>query len=98
MSQLEFGTYVVFRSENGRDGWQPLKVGEVPDWVKDPDNMARLVDGEACMDSTQESGTDWFMALPLPTQAEIDAWMAAQAKRKRRAAKAVRHAANKTVH
>jgi len=92
------GMFVIFRSENGRDGWKPVKPEDVPDWVKDPDNMAHMVDGEACMDPTQDSGTDWFMALPLPPQADIDAWAAAQAKRKRRAAKAVRHTATNTVH
>lgn len=63
MEDIEQGVLVVFRSENGRDGWYAVKQEDVPDWVKEVDNMARLVDGEACMDATSESGTDWFTVI-----------------------------------
>ena len=85
MSEIKQSFLVIFKSANGRDGWKPVKPEDVPDWVKDPDNVSRLVDGEACMDPTSESGTDWFMALPLPEQADIDAWVAAKEKRAKRA-------------
>jgi len=38
---------VVFVSTNGRE-WEPLTWDDCPAWVKHPDNMARLVDGEQC--------------------------------------------------
>lgn len=85
------GVLVVFTSANGSDGWTPVKPENVPAWVKDPDVMARMVDGEACMDDEQESGTNWFMALPMPTPQDIAAYQAARARRLARKEKRVAH-------
>ena len=87
MGGVTYDVLVVFRSANGRNDWYLVKPEDVPDWVKEVDNMARLVDGEVCMNAQSESGTDWFMALPMPTPEDIDVWMAAQTKRAERAAK-----------
>lgn len=78
------GTLVIFISPNGEDHWTPVKPDEVPAWVQDPDNMARLVAGEVCMCDVEESGSNWFMALPMPTPQDQAAFQAAQAKRARR--------------
>jgi len=40
---------VIFSSPNGRGDWVPVKPEAVPEWVKGPDNMARLVNGQTCM-------------------------------------------------
>ena len=54
---------VVFVSADGEKNWNPLTWDEVPQWVKHPDNMARLVDGEMCQDPTQgEAGSSWYRA------------------------------------
>lgn len=53
---------VIFTSSNGRDPWVPLFQHQVPEWVKEPDVMGRLVAGEMCMDPRSSSATDWFRA------------------------------------
>lgn len=68
MSGLKQANLVILTSVNGRDGWHPLKAEEVPDWVKTPDNMARMVAGYQCMDPTQpDDGSAWYRAIPAPT-------------------------------
>lgn len=57
-------TLIVFCSANGRDGWHPIKPEEVPDWVKNPEVMARLASGEECMDCGQgDVGSCWYRAI-----------------------------------
>jgi hypothetical protein len=54
---------IVFVSKDGETDWHPLRWDEVPEWVKHPDNMARLVDGDMCQDPTQgEAGSSWYKA------------------------------------
>ena len=36
---------VILRSANGEDDWTPVKPEDVPDWLRDPDVMGRLVAG-----------------------------------------------------
>lgn len=79
---------VIYKSENGRDNWKPLSPGEVPDWVKAPEVMGRLVAGEACMDAKiGDKGSDWYRADRVVSAAE----QAAQARRDRRNSKKVTH-------
>ena len=78
---------VVYRSTNGRDGWQPVSESQVPDWVKEPAVIGRMMQGEQCMDPRSTSGSDWFKAQRVITQAEKDA----QERREQRQAKRVRH-------
>lgn len=88
METTEQGRFVIFTSPNGRDGWMPVKPDAVPEWVKDPDNMARLVEGDACMDPTSESGENWFMAMP---EGDVASIVAAHLKREKRKAKKALH-------
>jgi hypothetical protein len=68
MNDLKQERLVILTSVNGRDGWHPLKAEEVPDWVKTPDNIARMRAGFDCMDPTQEGdGSNWYRAIPVPT-------------------------------
>ena len=55
--------FVIFASENCRDGWQPVKKEELPDWVIHPDNLGRMVNGEMCMRADiGERGSKWYRA------------------------------------
>lgn len=55
---------VIQRSENGRDNWQPVKPNDVPDWVKDPDNITKLIQGEQCMRPKDgNAGSDWYRGV-----------------------------------
>jgi hypothetical protein len=51
---------VILRSENGRDGWKPVLPADVPEWLKNPDVMHKLVNGEMAMDPRK--GTEWYRA------------------------------------
>lgn len=57
---------VIFSSPHGRGEWTLVKPEDVPEWVKDPDNMARLVEGETCMKCDEgETGSLWYCAMPV---------------------------------
>lgn len=54
---------IVYKSPNGRDGWEPVKQEDVPEWVADPTNMANMLEGYMANDPTQgEAGSDWWRA------------------------------------
>jgi hypothetical protein len=68
MTEFKQAVLVVYASTNGRDNWHPLLSAEVPEWVKAPDTMGRLVAGEQCMDVRQgESGSMWYRAERAPS-------------------------------
>lgn len=78
---------LIFSSENGRDGWSLVKPQEVPEWVKDPDNVGRMLSGESCMKCDEgETGSAWYRAMRV---SDYEALQLAQAKRERRAAKRI---------
>ena len=82
---MEQANLVILASPNGRDGWRAVKPEDVPEWVKDHDNMARLMAGEMCMKADEgESGSDWYRARAV-TEADTQAMQAAAEKRERRA-------------
>lgn len=58
---------VVYKSDTGRDKWLPVLPCDVPEFVKDPVTMGRLVAGEECMDAAVgHSGSAWYRALKIP--------------------------------
>lgn len=90
MGVLKQVRMVIQRSSNGRDGWQPVRPEDVPDWVLDPDNMARLVDGEQCMRPRDgDAGSDWYRGVIADEDREK--LVAAAERRARRDAKRVVH-------
>lgn len=61
---LKQASAVIFTSANGRAPWHPLKPEEVPEWVKHPDVMARLLAGEECYDPTiGDKGSNFYRAV-----------------------------------
>lgn len=60
---------VIYRSRNGRDNWEPVLPDDVPAWVKAPDIMGRLVQGEQCMDAGERpNGSMWYRAKRVVNQ------------------------------
>lgn len=54
---------IVYASENGRDGWAPVMPADIPEFVKDPDCMGKLLAGYQVMDpSMGETGSRWYRA------------------------------------
>lgn len=57
---------IIFTSVNGREPWHPVKPEEVPEWVKHPDNMAKMLSGEECMKCDEGvAGSAWYRAVRL---------------------------------
>ena len=42
--------FVIWRSQDGRTGWEKVKPEDVPEWVTHPAVLGRLVNGDMCMD------------------------------------------------
>ncbi len=61
--ELKTAFLVIEASINGRDLWHPVHADELPDWVRDPDNMGRMVAGDMCMKADEgEAGSLWYRA------------------------------------
>jgi hypothetical protein len=55
---------VIFESDTGDEGtWSPLKPEQVPEWLKDPDTLARLRRGDVCQDI--KHSPKWYSAQEL---------------------------------
>lgn len=79
---------IIFSSPNGRDHWDPVLPEDVPEWLKEPDVVARLVAGEECM-KAGESENRWFYAEQAPTEEDIRRMVSADQKQARKNAKRV---------
>lgn len=81
----EFAQLVIFASKNGRDDWFPMKHSEVPEWVKNEDNMGRLVNGQMCMKCDEgPAGSLWYRAATDKEVRGMAKITAAHGKRERR--------------
>lgn len=81
------GMLVIYSSPDGEGNWTPVKAPDVPAWIKDdPELLARLVDGEACCNTSIKPNV-WYMALRVLQQEEQDALRAAIEKRMRKKGK-----------
>lgn len=83
---LDYGTLILYRSKDDCESWNPVKVVEIPKWVKElsPAVIARMVDGEALQDTTSETGSDWFILKRVVSPTDEARMQAAQAKRERK--------------
>ncbi|MFA7269927.1 MAG: hypothetical protein WC073_11330 [Sterolibacterium sp.] len=62
---------VIYESVNGRDNWIPRMPAELPEWVRHPDIIGRLVAGQMCMDPTiGDKGSNWYRAERVLTPEE----------------------------
>lgn len=94
---------VILESPNGRDHWRPLKPDEVPEWLKAPEVMAKLVEGEMAQRKKSDAGVvlpetmPWYRAQPA-TDEDVRAMLAAVEKRDRRMAKRMGLTESRLVH
>lgn len=77
----EQGMLIIYRSPDGADAWEPVKTVDVPEWIKSPEVMGRIVNGEVCQN---EPGSDWFMARYVMSADDFMIVGAAQEKRERK--------------
>ena len=82
MTPCKCGELVIYKSLDCKT-FDPVKTEDVPEWVKDPDVLARMVDGEACQNK-DELGSPWFTAKRVLTDEDESALMKAYARRQRR--------------
>ena len=56
----------IYRSPNGRDQWAPVEQKDVPEWVKNPDVMGRLVSGDIAQNTggiiLPDEDREWYRA------------------------------------
>lgn len=65
---LTQGVLIVYASVNGSDPWHPLTDKEVPEWVKQPDTLGRMVAGEMCFKADEgDKGSLWYRAERVPS-------------------------------
>lgn len=78
----ESGVLVIYKSLDC-ETFEPVKAADVPDLVKAPDVVARMVDGEACRNE-DEPDSPWYIAKRVLSDADESALMAAYVRRQRR--------------
>ena len=61
----------ILRSPDGETNWTPVSPEDVPEWLKAPEVMGRLVNGEMAQGPVSMVLPDemrpWFRAEPVPT-------------------------------
>ena len=83
---MKQATLIIYRSENGRDGWQPVMPDDVPGWVSNPITLGRLIAGEECMKADEGgNGSAWYRAVKVLSDEDVARIEKAKAKRARRA-------------
>lgn len=65
------GLLVILRTETPRDdaSWKLVLPADVPEWVKEPDNMARLVAGDMCS-KPEADEFGWYRAEKVSSDGE----------------------------
>lgn len=63
-------TLIIFKSKNGRDGWEPVLPADVPEFVKKPTTIGRLVEGQMAM-NPQDGENAWYRAEQLPKEDHV---------------------------
>lgn len=55
--------FVIWASQDGRENWVKVKPEDVPDWVRHPNVLGRLVNGDMCMAPRDgDRGSLWYRA------------------------------------
>lgn len=91
MSQ-EQGLLIIYKSNDDCKTFDPVKTEDVPEWVKDPDVIAHMVDGEAVInhEPTDNLTATYYIAKRVLLPVDHEAMAAAEKKRIRRAQKRIR--------
>lgn len=70
VTPMVHGTLIFFSQPDGDQNWTPILAKDVPEFCRDPDVLARIVDGEACADTTDGQATIWYRAEQVMTDAD----------------------------
>ena len=56
---------VFFRSVNGGDGWEPVEREHIPDWLRDPGIVDRLMAGEQVVNTADKAPMYYRIVEPV---------------------------------
>lgn len=77
-----YAQLVIYKSLDC-ETFEPVKTDDVPEWVKDPDVVAHMVDGEA-VHNDDEPDSPYYIAKRVLTDEDESALMKAYVRRGRR--------------
>lgn len=63
----QMATLVIYRSETGEAPWTPVMSAEVPEEIKEPEVIGRMVDGDMCR---VEGDQYWYIAAKVSPPAD----------------------------
>ena len=58
---------VIMVSDDEKGPFKPVRPEDVPDWVKDPDVLGRMVNGEMCRNEGP-----WFLAVRANEKGQVE--------------------------
>lgn len=70
MAAINLALLVIYASPDGRMDWKPVPANLVPDWIKDPDTIGKLLEGNMCQSPNSASRTVWYRAVRVMSPEE----------------------------
>ncbi len=68
-------TLVILKSDNPQaepKDWTPVKNDDVPEWLKNPDILGQMVDGNVASDKVESPGVWWRCEVVFPDETEAE--------------------------
>ena len=70
MTAANLAMLIIYASPDGNAGWTPVLPADVPDWVKDPDTLGKMIAGNACQNPNSASRSTWYRAVRVMSSEE----------------------------
>ncbi len=67
---MNLAMLIIYASPDGNTGWIPVLPADVPDWVKDPDILGKMIAGQMCQNPNSVSRTTWYQAKRIMSPEE----------------------------
>jgi len=65
--------FEVSNTEDPNEGWELIIPADVPEWVKEPDVLGKLEEGQAvCFDP--DGGGRWYRTSHVPEPEEVEVY------------------------
>jgi hypothetical protein len=64
------GKLVILVSPDGETDWKPVKPEDVPEWLKKPEVLGAMVEGNMAH-KTDEPESPWYVAIQMPEKSAI---------------------------
>jgi hypothetical protein len=80
MPHVAMGRLVVYTSPDGKTNWTKLKPQDVPDWLKDPDTLGSILEGnlahkraEGVIEGSAEDIEPWYSVVEIDSTGQVSA-------------------------